>query len=477
MTVVPTPSAKEAQAAPSSAEMVTRLSPFAKWLGVVVAVAIALLGFILGLVEGIPVQETFFYAVATLAVGLWVWSHVFSRRVTAQEHTKELAEPQSPRRLVRGFLWRARWSLLGLAILVIAFLIAAGTVEGFLNVFNIVALLILAGLLILTMVVSRFVVDNRSVFIGLSVLVGLFVVGALTIEGFVMWFNIKNMLLFASFLGMACIGQTLVALLGGLDLSIPFVIGSANVGLLYLLGLGVPSWLAVIFILVVGGLFGIMNGYLSYRLQGQALILTLGTGFMISGLTQILTSIGTAYAGNVFGVVPGWLSNIAALNGRIFGIDLPPAIVIWGLVSLFLIWAMRNTVYGRQLYALGGARKASERMLIRERRYWVGAYCVSGFSSALTGCLLLGWSGGGFIGVGEEYLFYSLAAVVIGGTSLLGGIGGYGFTVIGVLVLVVLRSFLFGINLDFEWQQFILGLLILPIVALYGRAPHIRTQI
>ena len=67
--------------------------------------------------------------------------------------------------------------------------------------------------------------------------------------------------------------------------------------------------------------------------------------------------------------------------------------------------------------------------------------------------------------------------VVLGGTSLLGGQGGYGFTVIGVLVLQVLSSFLIGIGLDFEWQQFIFGLLILPMVALYARSPHIRTQI
>jgi ribose transport system permease protein len=70
-----------------------------------------------------------------------------------------------------------------------------------------------------------------------------------------------------------------------------------------------------------------------------------------------------------------------------------------------------------------------------------------------------------------------IAAVVIGGTSLAGGYGGYGFTVIGVLVLQVLSSFLIGIGLKYEWQQFIFGLLILPMVALYSRSPHIRAQV
>ena len=112
-----------------------------------------------------------------------------------------------------------------------------------------------------------------------------------------------------------------------------------------------------------------------------------------------------------------------------------------------------------------------------EARYWIGTFTVSGCVSALTGSLLLGWSGGGFIGVGDPYLFMTLAAVVIGGTSLLGGQGGYGLTVIGVLVLQVLTSFLVGIGLRYEWQQFIYGLLLLPMVALYARSPHIRTQI
>jgi len=91
--------------------------------------------------------------------------------------------------------------------------------------------------------------------------------------------------------------------------------------------------------------------------------------------------------------------------------------------------------------------------------------------------VLLGWSGGGFIGVGQPYLFMSLAAVVVGGTSLLGGVGGYGFTVIGVLVLQVLTSFLVGIGLSYQSQQFIFGLLVVPMVALYARSPHIRTQV
>ena len=175
--------------------------------------------------------------------------------------------------------------------------------------------------------------------------------------------------------------------------------------------------------------------------------------------------------------MPGWLTNLAAMNGRTFGLDFPPVIAIWLGAAILLVLAMRNTVWGRNLYALGGSRTAAKRLSISERRYWVGVYGVSGAVASITGMLLLGWSGGGFIGVGDQYLFMTLAAVVVGGTSLLGGYGGYGFTVIGVLVLQVLSSLLVGLGMRFEGQQFVFGLLILPMVALYARTPHVRTRI
>jgi ribose transport system permease protein len=455
-----------------------------KWTGLAVAFIVAAIGLIFGFYQGLPAQQVILYTAATFALVAWTW-RAFTMRWSeggkAAPAERRDAEgnlvPTPGRAAWRSFIRAYRAVIAGLIILLLVFGICSITITGFFSVLNIISLLVLIGLLVFSAFMSKFVVENRSAFIGLTVLVGLFVVGSLKVEGFIYPENIKSMLLFASFLGLACVGQTMVALLGGLDLSIPFIIGAANVGLLYLIGLGVPGWVAVIIIIVVGVLIGLLNGFLSFRLQGQALILTLGVGFAASGITQILTSLGSRFAGNVFGAVPEWLSNLAAMNGTTFGLEVPPVILVWLIVAVLLILGMKNTVYGRYLYALGGNRTSASRLSISERAYWVAAYAISGGVSALTGCLLLGWSGGGFIGVGQPYLFMTLAAVVIGGTSLLGGAGGYGFTVIGVLVLQVLTSFLVGIGLNFQWQQFIFGLLILPMVALYARSPHIRTQV
>jgi ribose transport system permease protein len=453
-----------------------------RWIGLALALLIAAISAGYGVSQQIPTLYVIFTTGAIFALALWLWNGFFVRWAAEASLQSSAAAERAGRQIsargaLRGFLSGNKGVLIGLAILILGFVILSLTLTGFLTWLNFFTALFLAAALVFTTITSRTFGDNRSAFIGLMVLGTMFVVASLHVTGFLSGANIKSMLVFASFLGLATVGQTLVALLGGLDLSIPFLIGSSNVGLLYLIGLGIPSPIAVILILVIGSAIGLLNGVLSFPLQGQALIVTLGVGFATSGLTQILTSIGSAYAGNVYGQVPVWLSNVAAMNGVTFGLAIPPVIFIWIAVAIGLIFGLKNTVYGRYLYALGGNRTSAQRIRISERRYWYGVFTISGFSSALTGSLLLGWSGGGFIGVGDPYLFMTLSAVVIGGTSLLGGHGGYGFTVIGVLVLQVLTAFLVGIGLRFEWQQFIYGLLILPMVALYARSPHIRTQI
>ena len=106
-------------------------------------------------------------------------------------------------------------------------------------------------------VVGQYITAQKSVFIGISVLIALFIMGALTIPGFLSLLNMKAMLVFASFLGLAVVGQTFVALLGGLDLSIPFVIGASNVALMSLISKGVSPWLALVAVLIVGSNSGI----------------------------------------------------------------------------------------------------------------------------------------------------------------------------------------------------------------------------
>jgi len=454
-------------------------STFLIVLNLAIALIVGAIGFGVGFAQGQLAQTVVLFTVITVAALFWFANYVAVAFENRSAGAAEGGEADAVGSLVGvRSVWAAnRVLIVAMVLLLLAYLIITATVPPFRTISNLIAFLVLEAILVFAFKVSRVFVHGRSAFIGLIVLIALVVVSAFTIDGFISATNIKAVLLFASFLGIACVGQTLVALMGGLDLSIPFVIGAANIGLLYLVGLGVPPWFAFVLVIIIGGLIGFLNGVMSYKLQGQALIMTLGMGFAVAGLVQIITSIGSQFSGNVFGTVPPWLSNFAAMNGVSFGLSVPPTILLWIILSIIVIVALRYSAYGRYIYALGGNRRSAMLIGISEFKYWVLAYIISGAFAALTGALLLGWSGGGFIGVGDPYLFTTLAAVVVGGTSLAGGYGGYGFTVIGVLVLQVLSSFLIGIGLKYEWQQFIFGLLILPMVALYSRSPHIRAQV
>lgn len=450
------------------------------WLNLALSILLSAIGLGMGFSQGmLSAQQVILFTIVLASVTFLVLNYVaviFETRAAAEVAKSENQKNEESNRIKS--LWRSNRVLIiaMMALLVLYLLITAGVPE-FRSIKNLIAFLVLELILLFTFKVSGHFASGRSAFIGLIVLLALIIISAFSIEGFLSAPNIRAVLLFAAFLGIACVGQTMVALMGGLDLSIPFVIGSSNIALLFLITVGVPSYVAFGFILVLGGLVGLVNGIASYRLQGQALIVTLGVGFTVAGFTQIMTSIGSQYAGNVFGTVPGWLTNLAAMNGRFLGLAFPPTIFIWIVVAVVMITGLRITSWGRNLYALGGNRRSASLIGVSEFKYWIGCYVISGVFAALTGSLLLGWSGGAFIGVGDLYLFTTLAAVVIGGTSLLGGNGGYGFTVIGVLVLQVLTSFLLGIGLEYEWQQFIFGLLILPMVALYARSPHIRATV
>jgi ribose transport system permease protein len=322
-----------------------------------------------------------------------------------------------------------------------------------------------------------YVAQQWSTGMAVAVLAALIAFGATTIDGFWSLLNLRSNLVFASFLGIATIGQTLCALIGGLDLSIPFVLGAANVGLVKLMNEGVPSGPGIIIILVLGGLIGAFNGALSQRLRGQSLVVTLGVGNAVLGLVQILVSsrgVSGISGGTIEGKIPKWIESFSSLNQAI---GIAPAVILWVVLIALTILLLRQTWPGRSLYALGGNQTAAERAQISSRWTWTLVFGASGVTAALTGILLLGYTGSGYAGVGDPYLFTTIAAVLIGGTSLVGGRGGYGLSVLGVLILTVLQTILSGYNLSQAAQEAILGALIIPTVALYARSPHPRMQI
>jgi ribose transport system permease protein len=147
------------------------------------------------------------------------------------------------------------------------------------------------------------------------------------------------------------------------------------------------------------------------------------------------------------------------------------------LLTLGTVFVLRRTIYGRKLYALGSNIKAAELALIRPVAIWAITFGLSAMFAALAGILLLGFTGSSSATVGTPYLFQTVSAVVIGGTALIGGRGGFVGTVAGAIMLMELRTFLIGMGFSDAMVQSSLGVLILLLVAAYGRDRHIRNLI
>lgn len=312
--------------------------------------------------------------------------------------------------------------------------------------------------------------SNRTL-IAFAGVVLAFALGTLLIPGFGSLFSIRAMLILGSLLAIAALGQTLVMILGGIDLSIPFVIGFANVVFASLYGSGTPAILAFLIVIVLALIIGAVSGGLSAGLSIHPLIVTLGIGTVVQAAVQMWTR------GLPTGSAPQFINEFVSLGGTIGPLPFPGLIPFTLALTLGCLFALQRTVYGRRLYALGANLKAAELALVRPVAMWMTTFALSAAFAALAGILLLGFTGSSSATVGTPYLFQTVSAVVIGGTALIGGRGGFVGTVAGAIVLVELRTLLIGLGLSEALVQSALGLLILALVAAYGRDQHIRNLI
>ena len=299
----------------------------------------------------------------------------------------------------------------------------------------------------------------------------LFIVGILTIDGFATRGAITNLLILASLFGIASIGQTIAIIVGGLDLSVAGVIGLANVLIILLYGQGWNFWLAAGLIVVIAAVIGAVNAAASILLNVHPIITTLGTGMIILG--EVLAW-GRA---NVQGAVPDWLVEAVSVTGSTGPIPIPGIIIVWAVLAAIMIFVQHRTRLGEEIYATGSNKTGARLAHVRTRFVWVFAFMLSSVSAAIVGILFAGYIGTADANVGGPYMFLTITAVCIGGTALLGGQGGYGRTVIGVLIIVELQMLLMGIGMPAALQQCLLGVLIIVLVAIYGRENHISARI
>jgi ribose transport system permease protein len=303
-------------------------------------------------------------------------------------------------------------------------------------------------------------------------LVVIFLWGALTIDGYDSSASLKSMLVLAALLGLSALPQTLVVLVGGLDLSIPGFISAGGVMTVELSGAHHWSVVTIVIaIIIICGLLGALNGFLCQRFGANPLIITLGMYAVVQGAILVWTK------GNVSAIPPTSLTNLSSAIGTTLGVGIPPVVVIWGVVAIIAGVVLARTTAGRHLYATGTNVRAARVALVRTARVWTMVFALSAVLSGLTGILLAGYSSGASPAMGDPYLFQGLAAVIVGGTVLGSAHGDYWRTVLGALILTALTTILVGKGFDSADTQMLFGFIILVVVAGYGRSQRLRDRV
>lgn len=302
--------------------------------------------------------------------------------------------------------------------------------------------------------------------IALLVAIALFLLGSWLRPGFS---NLAmNILRLASFLGILAAGQTLVIISGGegIDLSIGAmstlgaiicygVINGSDARMV--LGLGAA--------LAVGAAIGLINGVSIAFLRVPPLVMTLGMYGVIFGLIRAVTQ------GELDGKASPLMSKLIAkpLVG-----DIPGIVFIW-LIMAFMMWLLlQRTRYGKNLFAVGVNRVTARLSGVRVNRVIVATYTLCSMLAAFSGFIYLGYYEHVFLNTGVDPTLPAVAAVVMGGTLLSGGVGSYWGTMAGALVLQLITSFLTTINMPEHLRSIVYGVLLLSLLAAYGRSKGLR---
>ncbi len=277
--------------------------------------------------------------------------------------------------------------------------------------------------------------------------------------------NVATLFLLASFVGIAAAGQTFVILVGGIDLSLPWVLNAMAVLLTTAsLGLNGRAWWSIPLALGGGVLVGTINGLGIVALEIPPVVMTLGMNGVMQGLVLGLTGGFTCQACNSYAPPDlQWAFTGHAISG------VPNGLLVWAVVAIECGIILGMTVFGRRIYAVGTSRLASYLAGVDVDRTTVAAYALSGFFAALAGLGLAAFGQQATLGMGDPYLFDSIAAVVIGGASILGGRGSYWGTVAGAIFIIVLRSVLQEFSIGEAGRSIASGVVILVALLLYGR--------
>ena len=262
-----------------------------------------------------------------------------------------------------------------------------------------------------------------------------------------------------AFLGIVAAGMMMVILLGHIDLSVPWTLTTAA-----MMATTVGGDMAIPTAIGIGIVVGLANGAGVAYLRIPSMIFTLGVDSVLRGLM-------VAHTGGF--APPDQATPLMRFLAAEKVLGIPVAIFVWALVSVVIALVLTRTGFGRSVYATGNREAAAYLSGIRTRRVIVGAFVISGVCSALAGVLLAGYSAKAYQGMGNAFLLPAIAAVVLGGTRILGGQGRYMGTLVGVVLIVLLNSVLSIMQMPEAGRQVIYGSVIVGMLLVYGRGQKV----
>ena len=275
----------------------------------------------------------------------------------------------------------------------------------------------------------------------------------------------------AAFLGIVAAGMMMVVLLGHIDLSVPWTIAASA-----MIATAVGGPWAIPIGLGIGLVVGLINGIGVAFLRVPSMIFTLGVNAVLRGLMVMLTG-GFAPQSSATKIME-WLANGQPLSipiggGHTWGIA--NAVLMWALLSAALVFMLTRTPFGRYIYAAGNREAAAYLSGINTRLVLIGSFVICSLCASLAGLLIAGYTSKAFQAMGDAYLLPAIAAVVVGGTNILGGQGRYSGTVVGTILIVLLQSVLSVMQMPEAGRQIIYGLVIIAMLLVYGRSNAVRS--
>lgn len=276
--------------------------------------------------------------------------------------------------------------------------------------------------------------------------------------------HIMSLLVLCSFLGIIAIGQTFVVLSGGIDLSVAYTITFVACVFGQTMKYTNNEVIAFGAAMLAALLTGLFKGFGVAILKFPPMVMTLAA-------SSVLMSVTFLYTGGVLkGSATAFITSI--VKGNILGIRY--CVLVWLALGLISMWVLKKTTFGRAIYAIGSNPRVAKLSGINTTRVLMGVYVYETFMMSIAAILLVGYIGYPNYTMGDGYQLISVASVVIGGTSILGGQGGYGGTIGGVIVIYLIQSVLILLNIGEAGREIVYGAIILLILLAYGRGKKLN---